>query len=82
MRHVLTSVQAALMGCIVDTVTLSVEQKALAEVRACANGVGDRVTVHLCDYRQLPRHFENAFDAVVSCEMIEVRIEGVGSIFV
>jgi hypothetical protein len=66
--------QAARMGCTVDTVTLSKEQKAETEIRALEAGVGDRVRVHLCDYRELPSSFEHAFDGFVSCEMIEVHI--------
>ena len=66
--------QAARMGCTVDTVTLSKEQKAETEIRALEAGVGDRVRVHLCDYRELPSSFEHAFDGFVSCEMFEVHI--------
>ncbi|KAL0954532.1 hypothetical protein HGRIS_003500 [Hohenbuehelia grisea] len=65
------AITAAKMGCTVDTVTLSVEQKAMAERRALEEGVAERVRVHLLDYRQLPASFEHAFDAFVSCEMIE-----------
>ncbi|KAI0738697.1 cyclopropane fatty acid synthase [Daedaleopsis nitida] len=65
------AIAAARLGCTVDTVTLSQEQKTLVEERAQAAGVGDRVRVHLCDYRALPREFEHAFDALISCEMIE-----------
>ncbi|OCH84814.1 putative cyclopropane fatty acid synthase [Obba rivulosa] len=65
------SLEAARMGCTVDTVTLSSEQKAMTEQRAQSAGLGERVRVHLCDYRQLPRNLENTFDALVSCEMIE-----------
>lgn len=59
------------MGCTVDTVTLSREQKAMTEQRAREAGVGERVRVHLCDYRKLPADFAGQFDAMVSCEMIE-----------
>ncbi|RDX51315.1 cyclopropane fatty acid synthase [Lentinus brumalis] len=65
------SIEAARLGCTVDTVTLSSEQKAMTEERAKAAGVGDRVRVHLCDYRDLPASFENTFDALITCEMIE-----------
>ena len=68
------SIQAALIGCTVDTVTLSREQKEMTEQRAREAGVGDRVRVHLCDYRELPPDFEHAFDAFVCSEMIEVRL--------
>ena len=60
------------MGCTVDTVTLSYEQKMMTEQRAAERGLSDRVRVHLCDYRDLPPSFEHAFDALVSCEMVEV----------
>lgn len=60
------------MGCTVDTLTLSIEQKELAEVRIREAGVEDRVTVHLMDYRNMPPTFKNAFDGCVSFEMIEV----------
>lgn len=60
-------------GCDVDTLTLSVEQKTLAEERIRAAGVEDRVHVHLLDYREIPPEFEKAFDAFVSIEMLEVN---------
>lgn len=60
-------------GCEVDTLTLSIEQKSLAEERIKAAGVEDRVRVHLLDYREIPAEFEKAFDAFVSVEMLEVR---------
>ena len=62
------------MGCTVDTITLSVEQCALARERVKEAGVADRVTVHLLDYRSLPPEFEKQFDACVSIEMLEVGV--------
>jgi cyclopropane-fatty-acyl-phospholipid synthase len=62
------------MGCTVDTVTLSKEQRAETEVRTLEAGVSDRVRVHLCDYRELPSTFEHVFDGFVSCKMIEANI--------
>jgi cyclopropane-fatty-acyl-phospholipid synthase len=59
-------------GCEVDTLTLSYEQKKLAEERIHAAGLQDQIRVHLMDYRELPPDFEKAFDAFVSVEMIEV----------
>jgi len=56
----------------VDTLTLSIKQKALAEERIKRAGLEDRVRVHLLDYRDIPPEFEEAFDAFVSIEMIEV----------
>lgn len=58
-------------NCEVDTITLSKEQKALAEERIRNAGVEDRVRVHLLDYRDIPAEFEKAFDAFVSIEMVE-----------
>ena len=46
----------------------------MTEQRAREAGVGDQVQVHLCDYRDMPPSFEHAFDAMVTSEMIEVRI--------
>lgn len=57
--------------CQVDTLTLSIEQKTLAEDRIREAGLEDRIRVHLLDYRKIPAEFENAFDAFVSIEMIE-----------
>lgn len=72
----LLSIQAARsFGCEVDTLTLSVQQKALAEERIKEAGLEGRIRVHLMDYRELPPDFEKAFDAFVSVEMIEVSIK-------
>lgn len=62
---------AASYGCEVDTLTLSVEQKTLAEERVKERGLVGRVRVHLLDYRDVPREWEHAFDAFVSVEMLE-----------
>ncbi|KAI0289105.1 Mycolic acid cyclopropane synthetase-domain-containing protein [Multifurca ochricompacta] len=58
-------------GCQVDTITLSIEQKRLAEERICEAGLQDLVRVHLMDYREIPPEFEKKFDALVSVEMLE-----------
>ena len=58
--------------CQVDTLTLSIEQKRLADERILAHGLQDRVRVHYRDYRDLPPEWEKAFDVFVSIEMIEV----------
>ena len=51
---------------------MSAEQLAEAQARVAAAGLADRVTLLFCDYRDvLPRFGAAAFDAVVSCEMIE-----------
>ena len=69
----LTALQAARhYGCEVDTLTLSIEQKKLAEERIKAAGLENRIRVHLLDYREIPAEFEKAFDAFVSVEMLEV----------
>jgi cyclopropane-fatty-acyl-phospholipid synthase len=58
-------------GCRVTTLTLSTEQKVLAEERIAAAGLSDRIEVLLCDYRALPPPPEGYFDKVVSIEMLE-----------
>lgn len=58
-------------GAEVDTVTLSKEQKALADERIREAGLEGKIRVHLMDYRELPPEFEKAFDAFVSIEMVE-----------
>ncbi|KAH9483010.1 Tuberculostearic acid methyltransferase UfaA1 [Psilocybe cubensis] len=58
-------------GCEVDTLTLSIEQKKLAEERIKEAGLESRIRVHLLDYREIPAEFEKAFDAFVSVEMLE-----------
>ncbi|MFD4230741.1 class I SAM-dependent methyltransferase [Streptomyces sp. NPDC058545] len=61
------AIRAASRGADVLTITLSEEQRDLALRRIAEAGVSRRVTVELCDYRQV----EGRFDAVVSVEMIE-----------
>lgn len=69
-----TCTQAARhFSCEVDTLTLSVEQKILADKRIRKAGLEGRVRVHLLDYRSIPPEFEKAFDAFISIEMLEVR---------
>ncbi|KIJ92129.1 hypothetical protein K443DRAFT_114043 [Laccaria amethystina LaAM-08-1] len=58
-------------GCEVDTLTLSKEQKSLAEERIKEAGLEGHIRVHLLDYRDIPAEFEKAFDAFVSIEMLE-----------
>ncbi|RMY21625.1 hypothetical protein D0865_16607, partial [Hortaea werneckii] len=60
-------------GCRITSLTLSAEQKTLAEQRIAAAGLADRITVLLADYRALvpgPTDREK-FDKVVSIEMLE-----------
>lgn len=68
-------------GCRVTGITLSREQLALANKRANAAGVADRVKFELVDYRVLAsRHVR--FDRIVSVEMIEaVGHEFLGTFF-
>ncbi len=68
------AIRAARRGATVRSVTLSVEQQALARERiaaAAADGSFDaaRVSVDLCDYRQIPT--TQQYDAICSVEMIE-----------
>jgi len=57
-------------GCKVTSLTLSVEQKALAEKQIAAAGFADSIQVLLMDYRALPVPLI-PYDKVVSIEMIE-----------
>lgn len=57
-------------GCRITSLTLSKEQKALAEERIAAAGLSGRIQVLLMDYRELPVP-EQRFDKIVSIEMIE-----------
>ena len=61
------AIRAAYRGAVVRTITLSAEQKELADQRISAAGLSGRITVEICDYRDVDGHF----DAVVSVEMIE-----------
>ncbi len=61
------AIRAARRGARVTTITLSVEQKALADERIAAAGYSDMVSVELCDYRAV----QGEYDAVLSVEMIE-----------
>ncbi|WWC86135.1 uncharacterized protein L201_001006 [Kwoniella dendrophila CBS 6074] len=58
-------------NCTVDTITLSAQQKALAEDRIKEAGLAGRIRVWLMDYRKLPESWKGTFDRVVSCEMLE-----------
>ncbi|HSV40928.1 MAG TPA: cyclopropane-fatty-acyl-phospholipid synthase family protein [Nocardioidaceae bacterium] len=61
------AIRAAARGAHVTTVTISVEQAALARERIADAGLSERVEVRLQDYREV----DGEFDAIVSCEMIE-----------
>ena len=58
-------------GCRVTSLTLSREQKYLAEQRIADAGLTDRITVLLCDYRAHQPPSEGFYDKVVSIEMLE-----------
>jgi cyclopropane-fatty-acyl-phospholipid synthase len=58
-------------GCTVTSLTLSVEQKELAEERIRQAGLEDKITVMLCDYRALEIPKEGPFDKLISIEMLE-----------
>ncbi|MCL8024068.1 SAM-dependent methyltransferase [Nocardioides bruguierae] len=61
------AIRAARRGATVHSVTLSREQLALARERVADAGYADRVSIDLCDYRDV----EGTYDAIVSVEMIE-----------
>ncbi|KAF4635936.1 hypothetical protein G7Y89_g2148 [Cudoniella acicularis] len=57
-------------GCKVTSLTLSIEQKALAEKRINAAGFSDKIEVKLMDYRALPVP-KVLYDKIISIEMLE-----------
>ena len=67
----LTPQAARTYGCRVDSLTLSIEQKTLAEERVRAAGLDGMVRIHLMDYRDIQSDWEHAFDAFISIEMLE-----------
>ncbi len=54
-------------GCRVTSITVSEEQRRLAEERVRAAGLSDRVEIRFCDYRDL----QGQYDRIVSIEMLE-----------
>jgi ubiquinone/menaquinone biosynthesis C-methylase UbiE len=59
-------------GCRVTSLTLSVEQKELAEQRIQEAGLQDKIQVLLCDYRDAPlQDGSKPYDKIVSIEMLE-----------
>ena len=58
-------------GCRITSLTLSREQKQLAEERIAAAGFTENIEVLFCDYRALPTPNEGLYDKVVSIEMLE-----------
>ena len=63
----LAAIAARDYGVHVTGLTLSREQKAFAEARLQQAGLADRVSIELCDYRDI----RGEFDAVASVEMVE-----------
>jgi cyclopropane-fatty-acyl-phospholipid synthase len=57
-------------GCKVTSLTLSIEQKALAEKRIAGAGFSEKIQVVLMDYRALPLP-KIPYDKVISIEMLE-----------
>ncbi|KIX04278.1 uncharacterized protein Z518_05145 [Rhinocladiella mackenziei CBS 650.93] len=58
-------------GCRITSLTLSREQKDLADRRIADAGLTENIEVLLCDYRALPVPKEGPYDKIVSIEMIE-----------
>ncbi|KAG7583083.1 S-adenosyl-L-methionine-dependent methyltransferase [Arabidopsis suecica] len=56
-------------GCKYTGITLSIEQLKYAEEKVKQAGLQDRITLKLCDYRQLSD--ARKYDRILSCEMIE-----------
>lgn len=77
------SIRAAqLKGCQIDSITLSIEQKKLAEKLIETAGLEKLIKIHLMDYRKLPPDWHGKFDRIVSIEMLEsVGIEFMNTYF-
>lgn len=58
-------------GCRVTSITISKEQYEHARAWVKREGLEDRVTLLLQDYRELDAEYEGQFDKLVSIEMIE-----------
>jgi len=58
-------------GCTVTSLTLSIQQKELAEERIREAGLEDSIQVMLCDYREHQVPEEGPYDKLVSIEMLE-----------
>lgn len=59
------------LQCRVTSLTLSIEQKDLAEKRIAEAGLSDRIKVLLCDYRVHQPTHGAVYDKIVSIEMLE-----------
>lgn len=58
-------------GCRITSLTLSREQRDLANKRIANAGLTDKIEVLLCDYRSLPMPTEGPYDKIISIEMLE-----------
>lgn len=58
-------------GCRVTSLTLSKEQKLLAEQSIKDAGLTDRISVELCDYRLHKKSDGGRYDKIISIEMLE-----------
>ena len=58
---------AQVTGCTWTGITISKAQLEEAQRRVKAAGLGDRIRLEFCDYRECG----GLYDAVLSCEMIE-----------
>ncbi|KAI1148122.1 cyclopropane-fatty-acyl-phospholipid synthase [Nemania diffusa] len=58
-------------GCRVTSLTLSAEQKELAEQRIAEAGLAENIEVLLCDYRACPTPKDTLYDKIISIEMLE-----------
>ncbi len=54
-------------GCNVTSLTISAEQLKLARERVAAEGLSDKISIQMLDYRNM----EGQFDKIVSVEMLE-----------
>ena len=74
----LMAIAAKDFGATVTGVTLSTEQKKIAEEKMASRGIADQVQIQLRDYRDV----QGTFDKIVSVEMIEaVGKDYLGSFF-
>lgn len=56
-------------GCKYTGITLSEEQLKFSQERVNQAGLQDRITLLLCDYRELPGFHK--YDRIIACEMLE-----------
>ncbi|KAJ7875862.1 S-adenosyl-L-methionine-dependent methyltransferase [Mycena olivaceomarginata] len=69
------AIAAAKLGCTVDTLTLSIEQKQLSEKRIEEAGFSGHIRVRLMDYGDMLPHFERAFDPRKHAHRIPVSFQ-------